>query len=259
MKEAYRVLADKDPNCMTPAKIEDYLSTENVLRERVMDHFSAYRTKWRNPSAHDYMLDFDENEALLAIVSVTVFAIVLSDQIRSRLAAAQAERAAPHPSAAISPSISLLDELSRYLLAFASTYEATASSTATEAASEYEGALHGYLVAQFASTASIEVLAGFRQDGREADIAVRRGDEIIAIEIKYMHKPQDSRVFSGLHYLGELQRRGFSEGILVATVMGDKEIIPAVFTEPGGRNVRAVLSRSLDGPLRKAFAELAPK
>ncbi|MCK1339153.1 hypothetical protein IVB38_24875 [Bradyrhizobium sp. 38] len=36
-------------------------------------------------STHDYALDFDEDEGLMAIVSVTVFAIVLCDQIDGKL------------------------------------------------------------------------------------------------------------------------------------------------------------------------------
>lgn len=86
VKEAYRVLANKDPSKQTPASIENFLKDGEVLRKKVLDQFENYRKEWRNPSTHNYLLDFDANEALLAIVSVTVFAVVLCDQIQGRIA-----------------------------------------------------------------------------------------------------------------------------------------------------------------------------
>ncbi len=85
LKEAYRVLAGKDPMGVRPFDIENYFQQHSVLRTRVLSQFTIYRTQWRNPSAHDYRLEFDEDEALLAIVTVSAFAIVLSDQIAERL------------------------------------------------------------------------------------------------------------------------------------------------------------------------------
>jgi len=75
IKEAYRVLAGQDPENETPYKIEDYLAGNSVLRERVLSQFRNYRTDWRNPSTHNYKLDFDDDEALFAMTSVSVFAI----------------------------------------------------------------------------------------------------------------------------------------------------------------------------------------
>jgi len=80
LKEAYRVLAGKDPAHETANNIESYLQQQNLLRPRVLAQFTNYRREWRNPSTHDYRLDFDEDEALLAIVTVAAFAIVLIDQ-----------------------------------------------------------------------------------------------------------------------------------------------------------------------------------
>ncbi len=91
LKEAYRVLADKDPAGKTPSQIENYLETHNVVRPRVLTQLTRYRQDYRNPSTHDYKLDFDEDEALLAIVSVCAFATLLTNQIASRLAANAAQ------------------------------------------------------------------------------------------------------------------------------------------------------------------------
>lgn len=86
LKEAYRVLAEKDPSRETPHGIEVYLESNNVVRPRVLTQLTRYRHDYRNPSTHDYKLDFDENEALLSIVSVCAFAKLLIDQISERLA-----------------------------------------------------------------------------------------------------------------------------------------------------------------------------
>jgi len=86
IKEAYRVLAGNDPSRQRPFDIENYLESNGVFRERVLAQFTNYRTEWRNPSTHDYKLDFDESEAFLAIVSVSAFACVLIDQVASKLA-----------------------------------------------------------------------------------------------------------------------------------------------------------------------------
>ena len=74
IKEAYRVLAGQDPTKTRPFDIENYLEKNSVFRTRVLNQISSYRKEWRNPSTHDYKLDFDESEAFLAIVSVSALA-----------------------------------------------------------------------------------------------------------------------------------------------------------------------------------------
>ena len=85
IKEAYRVLAGQDPAHKRPYDIENYLERNNVFRSRVLKQFTTYRTEWRNPSTHDYKLDFDSSEAFLASVSVAAFACLLLDQVAERL------------------------------------------------------------------------------------------------------------------------------------------------------------------------------
>jgi hypothetical protein len=91
LKEAYRVLAGKDPSVLTPHQIEQYLESHKVVRPRVLVQLSRYRQDFRNPSTHDYKLDFDADEALIAILSVCAFAILLTDQIRSRIESEKAK------------------------------------------------------------------------------------------------------------------------------------------------------------------------
>jgi len=85
LKEAYRIISKKEPTKISLYEIEEHFIKENTLRHRVLEQMSRYRHDYRNPSTHDYKLDFDENEALLAILSVTGFSILLIDQIRKAL------------------------------------------------------------------------------------------------------------------------------------------------------------------------------
>jgi hypothetical protein len=87
------VLAGKDPAKQRPYDIEKYLEQKAAFRQRVLAQFTNYRTEWRNPSTHDYKLDFDESEAFLAIVSVSAFACLLFDQIAEHLSYQKAKTA----------------------------------------------------------------------------------------------------------------------------------------------------------------------
>lgn len=85
LKEAYHVLTGQEVGKMSPYQIEQHLLTHNVFTARVLDLFKNYRQQWRNPSTHDHSLFFGEDEALLAIVSVSAFAAILLDQITSAI------------------------------------------------------------------------------------------------------------------------------------------------------------------------------
>jgi len=86
LKEAYVLLADKPSAKMTPNDIESYLLSSDTLKGRVVDLLKNYRQQWRNPSTHDHQLFFSEQEAFLAIVSVSAFVSILLDQILERAA-----------------------------------------------------------------------------------------------------------------------------------------------------------------------------
>lgn len=81
LKEAYTILAEKNPTKINPNEIEKYLQNNKIFRPRVMELFKNYRTEWRNPSTHDYQLTFNEQEAFLSIMSVTSFISILLDQM----------------------------------------------------------------------------------------------------------------------------------------------------------------------------------
>lgn len=87
LKEAYRILAKKNPSKEYTYNIEQFLESHSIFRERVLSQFRWYRTEWRNKSTHDYILNFDGNESLVGIISVLVFIILLVDQINEQLSA----------------------------------------------------------------------------------------------------------------------------------------------------------------------------
>lgn len=86
LKEAYSVLTDKPAERKSPQEIERYLLDNSLFHSRVMDLFTNYRVQWRNPSTHDYQLIFTEQEAFLALLSVSAFISILLDQIVESLA-----------------------------------------------------------------------------------------------------------------------------------------------------------------------------
>lgn len=185
-KEAYRVLASKDPQKKTPADIEKFLASSNLLRKKVLDQFTNYRREWRNPSTHDYTLDFDEDEALLAIVSVTVFAIVLCDQIESKIAFNAAAAATPATNLIVSHEEPILDLVANVVMAFGANHVDSKEMSLSPVKNYYrlEGELAGYLSSALSSVNGLEVVQNQKISEREADIVVKRGSEFVVVELK---------------------------------------------------------------------------
>jgi hypothetical protein len=190
IKEAYRVLAGQDPERKRPYDIENYLERNNIFRNRVLKQLTMYRTEWRNPSAHDYKLDFDENEAFLAIVSVSAFACLLLDQIAERLAfqKSQAEAEAHNANVVIGTAktmnADLLAVVTELLTEFCAIHAPSATSAGRPSESQVIGALHGFL-SSAAPGLHVETEVPL---GPEkifcADLLVTRGEERLVIELK---------------------------------------------------------------------------
>jgi len=190
VKEAYRVLADQDPAKKRPYDIENYLEQNNIFRNRVLSQLTTYRTEWRNPSAHDYKLDFDESEAFLAIVSVSAFACLLLDQIAERLAytrsqaEAEAQKATLEANLAKTINADLLVRVADLLNQFCAIHLPSASSSGKATESQVIGALHGFLSSAAPElTVKTEARLNAEKPFR-ADLLVSRGEEKIVIELK---------------------------------------------------------------------------
>lgn len=182
LKEAYRVLTNKNPDRKTPDNIEKYLQKEKVLRPRVLSQLTNYRQNWRNPSTHDYRLDFDEDEALLAIVTVSAFAIVLIDQITERIAFEQAKKIAIEKPVASTESQSLIEKVSTLIEQFSVQFSETHSDVKNVREVEIIGALAGFLAANAPEiTTQTEMLLESRF---RADMIISYEEEKIILEIK---------------------------------------------------------------------------
>lgn len=190
VKEAYRVLAGKDPSKMTPYEIEAYLEKNNTFRSRVLGQLTTYRTEWRNPSTHDYKLDFDESEAFLAIVSVTAFACLLLDQISERLAFHKAQAAADAQKTTIeehleeSKGADLQTRAAELLIQFCSVPLPYHAQDVVPNESQILGALQGFL-ASIAPELAVVPEANIGKGAKyRVDLLLSRGDEQVIVEVK---------------------------------------------------------------------------
>lgn len=223
IKEAYRVLTGKDPAKQRPYDIEKYLEEEKIFRPRVLSQFTNYRTEWRNPSTHDYKLDFDESEAFLAIISVTAFAVLLTDQITEKLSFESAKSLAdseksklkrflPKESAGLLKRVvALIHEFSRQA-PFAAFAAGSAHPGITE--SQVTGALTGFIASTMPDLSVMsEVMVGARM---RLDLMISTPDERVALELKRagsivrINGPE-AGLIQVEHYL---KAGGFKHGIL---------------------------------------------
>lgn len=190
VKEAYRVLAGKDPSKKTPHEIETYLEKNNVFRSRVLGQLTTYRTEWRNPSTHDYKLDFDESEAFLAIVSVTAFACLLLDQIAERLAFNKAQTAADAQKTEIEENLEeskgadLQTRASELLIQFCSVPLPYHAQNVPPNESQIIGALQGFLASIAPDLTVLPEASIGKGMKHRVDLLLSLGEERVIVEVK---------------------------------------------------------------------------
>lgn len=216
IKEAYRVLAKQDPDKKTPFEIENYLEQNGIFRNRVLTQLTTYRTSWRNPSTHNYKLDFDESEAFLAIVSVSAFACLLLDQMAERLAFDKAQAEAEHQKASLQASLHQTknsDSLSRVeelLTQFCAIHAPSSGDSHRQSEVQTIGALHGFLSS---AAPELNVQTEVRLNGTRpyrADLVVGEGEDRVIVEVKrrFLSKNYANVVAQVEHYLlvGEMKK-----------------------------------------------------
>jgi hypothetical protein len=188
LKEAYRVLANKDPNRVTPYEIETYLEKGAVFRERVLKQLTIYRTEWRNPSTHDYTLDFDQSESLLAIVNVAAFTSMVLDQIAEQLAFEQSkeetDKSGTGQAIRMPAQASLQAHLATLIQEFCRSHIPEGADGAPPTERQLIGALHGFL-ASTAPNLIVETEPQLAADKPfRPDLVVRLGPESVVVELK---------------------------------------------------------------------------
>jgi hypothetical protein len=232
LKEAFRVLAQRDPSRETPNQIETYLQNENVLRPRVLAQLTNYRKDWRNPSTHDYCLNFDEDEALLAIVNVSAFAIVLIDQMTERISYEQAKLNAvdlPISSVLNQP---ILERLSMLIEQFIVQFKNTHLERSDIREVEIIGALSGFLASaapDFITKVDTRLLDDkperpdllISRVPKRVDLLVSQLDESVIVEIKISHLS-----------FSRVRRNGIEQVSNYMAISGIKNAILLIFNTP---------------------------
>lgn len=209
VKEAYRVFTNQDPDRKSPAEIEGYFDRNSVFKARVLNQFTTYRKQWRNPSTHDYKLEFDQSEALLAIVTVAAFASMVLDQIAARISFAQSQAESAPQREAVAAKLDHLEgdglhaRVTALLKEFCAHHmpQSVDSTPLTEA--QLVGALHGFL----ASVApDVNVDAEYQlapQRPFSADLVIRNDQDRVIIELKrkYHHSAFHNSIAQVEHYM----------------------------------------------------------
>ena len=191
LKEAYAILTGKDPSRITPFKIEKYLDENKILKDRVLNLFTNYRTEWRNKSTHDYQLFFTEQEAFLAVVTICAFINIMLDQMIERSAYEKEKAKTDLVSSSIKSSISDYDDISLFeqaiqlLMKFSS--ELISKNRDVEKFREVEAI--GMLSAFINSVdpdidLKTEVRLPFPNKMLIADLVLEKSDEKVIIELK---------------------------------------------------------------------------
>lgn len=203
-KEAYRVLAEKNPDKIRPFDIEQYLAEHGIFRERVLTQFKNYRTAWRNPSTHDHTITFDEAEAFLAIVSISAFTKLLVDEIAEKLSFLAAKDEVTIKEKEIDANLSdpTINRVVDALKKFARHYSEK-KSIPIESEAQLMGALSGFFSAVLPD---LEVTTGriLRTDkSYYTDIIASKGSEELIIELKrnYNHSSLNAGLQQLVNYM----------------------------------------------------------
>ena len=151
LKEAFHILENNPSNEKTPFEIENYLSSNHVFNERVMELFINYRKNWRNPSTHDHKLFFLEQEAFLAIVTVSAFVNLLLDQIIEKVSYDTEKAKFEDKAKGIAKTIKNydqlhpIDKLAAILLKFAEELKTALHTTSVQSERQLLGMMAGFL------------------------------------------------------------------------------------------------------------------
>lgn len=229
LKEAYRIITGNDSNNLTPHKIEKYFEQNKVLKDRVLQLFTNYRTEWRNKSTHDHTLYFTEQEAFLAIVNISAFANILFDQMIEKRAYDEETNELKKRQKTDTPWIksgSLLDIVLQILNSYSDEVPKKVKGNAFPRITEME--ILGSLTAFINNAAAdIEVMAGYpiTSDNHQryiADFFLKRGDEKLIIEVKNSSHNISAALSRGMDQLTNyLTISGVTQGIIYIPPMKD--------------------------------------
>jgi hypothetical protein len=230
LKEAYKTLANKDGDNLSPYEIEKYLIENNVFHERVMELFKTYRTSWRNPSTHDYKSYFSETEAFLAIVNISSFINILLDNIIEKKAYIK-EMENSNETVEQHKSQSLVNDVLNNLLNYSKYVFNSAHGSTIPFITEAE--LIGRLNAYFEKSDNtitikreVPITIGNKRSSNYADIIIERENEKILIEVKKYFTNQKVNIENGKEQIfNYMMNSEINKGILFIPSNSENEEI----------------------------------
>ncbi|MEM8568056.1 MAG: hypothetical protein AAGF85_16460 [Bacteroidota bacterium] len=248
LKEAYSYLTGKsDYSNLTPFKIEKYLVDNNIFKERVLEQFTNYRQKWRNPSTHDHKLFFDHSEAFLAIISVLAFIHLLLNQIVEKIAHDAEAGKLKSKKKSIKKSIEDYDSKSNLSRLAALLMNFSNNTPEIEfVKSEYEllGMLSAYIeIADNNFELIREPLLTNGRDDLRPDFLVKADKDEIVIEVKRIVTPR--HIKTGLaQLLNYMELGNLSQGILFVPPLKEDRNLLTIETKDvsiGSRTVEIIM------------------
>jgi hypothetical protein len=190
LKEAYNVLTNQFNTKVSPYQIEQHFLSKKLLASRVFELFKNYRQEWRNPSTHDHKLFFNEQEALLAIVSISAFSNILLDQIIEKISLQSEQEEVERKRSIIQAklgnynNLSFIDRVITLLNLFSEELKTDSRDLGSMNEIEFLGRLQGFMSALDPSIQSVREpsINGDRQ--LRPDILLMRDSETIVLELK---------------------------------------------------------------------------
>lgn len=244
LKEAYSVLTDSDGSKLSPHQIEQHLLDSKALASRVLDLFTNYRQKWRNPSTHDYKLFFGEQEALLAIVSVSAFASILLDQIIERINFKREQEEVKRKKNQLQPNIKssevrpLYEEVITLLKLFGEDSLASPMDTGQLREIEVIGRLHAFLESLYPESNVVRepIVSGHREF--RPDLLIQKKGEEVIVELKLSGKNRSALENGAQQVITYLQAGNWRHGILfIHPSAGDKVETATRVIDTEGRRI----------------------
>lgn len=186
LKAAYTVLTTNSSAKLSPHQIEQHLLDTQVLSSRVLDLFRNYRQHWRNPSTHEHELFFNEQEALLAIVSVSAFVAVLLDQIIEKINYDREQQSLQTRTEdlqnVVSQGLPLHLEVVNLIIRFSGDLLASTPDPSQLREIELIGRLSGFIESFDPTIKSVR--EPLLDDQARPDLLLTRGDEQVVLEVK---------------------------------------------------------------------------
>lgn len=218
LKEAFELFTAKVSGRLRTADLEQHFAKEDILSARVSSALQTYRQEWRNPSTHDHRLFFSEQDATLALSTISTFVYLLLDQMievrASQLQQARSERASNKdvaPKSDSSLAVAVADALMDHALSDA----LTGLSKPTREL-EIIGTVHGHLAAvlpQVKADPDPVIPAGILN--LRPDLILEDGSSKVVVEIKRLSAAPAERVVQGFAQLKNyLILTGTREGVL---------------------------------------------